>query len=95
MSKFLKAFLAWFTVLLVFFVLANLAGLVRPKGLLPFRTIGFPVPMKAWGVGIDESFEWVALIENATLALSVSGVLGWICARTKSKPSDNAAMDHA
>jgi hypothetical protein len=85
MAKIRKAFFNWFSLLMIFFVLANLAGLIRPKGLLPFRAIGFPIPFKAWGGGVDESFEWRAFVEDTVLALLGSGALGWGCAWARSR----------
>jgi len=32
----------WLFVLLIFFVLANLTGVIRPLGIKPFRYTGFP-----------------------------------------------------
>lgn len=36
---------------MTFFVMANLAGIIQPKGLKPFRQIGFPFVVAAWGMG--------------------------------------------
>jgi hypothetical protein len=94
MGEFRKSFLNWFGILMAFFVLANLAGLVRPRGFLPFRTIGFPVPFKAWGTGVDTSFDWLALVANILLAFVASSVLGSICAWSRCRQNRGASQVH-
>lgn len=80
MGQFRKAFAFWFAALMAFFLLANLAGLVRPMGLKPFRFTGFPLTVVAWGEGVEESFDWLALAVNVTVAIVASGLVGWLCA---------------
>lgn len=85
MGRFWKIFTAWFVALMLFFLLANLAGLVRPRGLEPFRYTGFPFTIAAWGIGIEEFFDWEALGLNALIALAVSGLVAGICAPYRSR----------
>jgi hypothetical protein len=74
-----KPWSRWFVILLLGFVAANLAGLVRPMGLKRFRVAGFPVPFAAWGLGIEDSFDWQALAVDTTLAIAISAALAWLC----------------
>lgn len=71
MRRFWMAFVA----LALFWLLANLAGLVRPMGLKPFRQVGFPFTVAAWGVGIEEFFDGRAVGLNALLAVVTSAGL--------------------
>ena len=88
MSRFTKVFTRWHLVLLLFFAAANLAGTVRPRGLLPFRTTGFPFTFATWGVGIDEFMDWHLLGLNAIVAFVAAGivaaVLTWLRGRSAS-----------
>ena len=88
MSRFTKVFTRWHLVLLLFFAAANLAGTVRPRGLLPFRTTGFPFTFATWGVGIDEFMDWHLLGLNAIVAFVAAGivaaVLTWLRCRSAS-----------
>lgn len=68
MSRFWKVFAVWFAALLLFFSLANLAGVVRPMGLKPFRFTGFPYTFAAWGTGVEEFFDWPLLALNCLIA---------------------------
>jgi hypothetical protein len=81
MSRFRRKFAGWFAVLIVWFFLANLAGVVRPSGLKPFKTAGFPFTVAAWGFGIEGGFDWSALALDAAIALVTSSVVALICAR--------------
>ncbi len=80
MPRFWTVFSGWFGTLILFWVLANLIGLVKPMGLKPFRQTGFPFTVAAWGIGIEESFDWQALGLNALIALGISALLAWACA---------------
>jgi hypothetical protein len=85
MSRFWRLFAVWFATLMAFFVLANLAGIVRPMGLKPFQFTGFPFIISAWGFGIEEFFDWSALALNAVLAISISGLVALACAWARSR----------
>jgi hypothetical protein len=80
MSRFRKSLVGWFVALMAFFVSANLAGLLRPMGLKPFRVTGFPLPIAAWGVGIEQFFDWSALAVNLGVAVVVSAGVAVVCA---------------
>jgi len=80
MSRFWRRFAVWFTVLLIFFAVANLAGAVRPMGLKPFRSVGFPLTVSAWGVGIEGFFDWSALAVDAAVTVVASGLVAAACA---------------
>lgn len=77
MKHFWKIFTVWFAAFICFFVLANLAGLIRPMGLLPFRYTGFPFTFAAWGNSIAEFFNWCLLALNGGIAVMVAGLLAW------------------
>ena len=85
MSRFWRAFMCWFGALLIFFVMANPAGIVRPRGLLPYRFTGFSFTVAEWGFGVEEFFDWSAIYANAVVALGVSGVVGCVCALARSR----------
>ncbi len=70
-----KPFLLWFAVLTVFFALANVAGYVRPMGLKPFRSAGFPLTIAVWGTGVQEYTNWNAAVADILIALTVSLLL--------------------
>ena len=74
-------FVGWFAALMAWFLLANLAGLVRPHGLKPFRSAGFPLTVATWGFGIKEGFDWSALALDAALAIAASAVAASVLAR--------------
>ena len=75
-----RVFIGWFATLMLFFVVANLAGLVRPAGLKPFRYTGFPFIVSAWGYGIEEFFDWSALALNVLAAVITSALVALVCA---------------
>jgi hypothetical protein len=85
MNRFWRIFAVWFSLLMLFFVLANLAGVVRPMGLKPFRFTGFPFTISAWGFGNEEFFDWSALALNAVLAVGISGLVALVCAWARSR----------
>jgi hypothetical protein len=70
---------------MVFFLLANFAGAVRPNGLKPFRSTGFPFTVAAWGIGVEEFFDTVAVALNAFVAITVSGLVALVCAWARSR----------
>lgn len=78
----------WTTVMVCFFLISNLVGFVRPKGLLPFRYIGFPFTFAAWGSGVEEGIDILMLALNIAIALVVSIAVGWAIAwvRHRSAP---------
>jgi hypothetical protein len=80
MSQFRRVFFGWFTVLLVFFLLANFAGLVRPRELKLPRSMGFPLIIAVWGKGVEPFFDWSALFLNVALAVLIAGLVGCLCA---------------
>ena len=85
MVRFWRGFGGWLAVLMAFFVLANVAGVVRPQGLLPFRSAGFPFTVAEWGMGVEEFFDWSALTANVAVAVYVSGVVACGCAWARSR----------
>ncbi|HEX8199990.1 MAG TPA: hypothetical protein VF590_05850 [Isosphaeraceae bacterium] len=94
MSQLQWVFTRWFVALMTFFLLANLAGVARPLGLKPFRSAGFPFTIVAWGVGVAENFDWLALALNAAVAVGVSAVVALVCARaSRSRPAQPALRD--
>jgi hypothetical protein len=68
-----------FAVLMLFFVLANLAGM----GLKPFRYTGLPFVVAAWGF-----FDWSALALNLGVAVVVSGVVAFVRGRGAAAADD-------
>jgi hypothetical protein len=76
-----RIFVGWFAALLAWFLLANLAGLVRPRGLKPFRSAGFPLTVAAWGFGFKGGFDWSALALDAAFAIATSAVVASVLAR--------------
>jgi hypothetical protein len=80
MNQFSRCFVNWLAVLLVFFIVANLAGAIRPRGLLPFRYTGFPFTFAAWGYAIEPMFDSGLLALNALIGLASSIGLAWLCA---------------
>jgi hypothetical protein len=93
MSRFWRLFAEWFAALMAFFLLANLAGVVRPLGLKPFRCTGFPFTISAWGFGIEEFFDWSALALNAVVAVGVSGPVALGCAWARRKENGKQLDD--
>jgi len=80
MNRFRKTFTCWFMILMVFFVLANLAGLIREMGLKPFRVVGFPFAFATWGFDVVESIDGTALILNVCIAIVSSLLIAFLCA---------------
>jgi hypothetical protein len=85
MSRFWRVFAVWFAVLMAAFVLANLAGVIRPMGLKPFRFSGFPFTVAAWGVGVELFFDWSALALNAVVAVGVCTPVSLLCAWARTR----------
>ena len=85
MSPFRRTFLLWFLAVISFFALTNVAGAIRPRGLKPFRSTGFPFTVAVWGTGVEEFFDWSALFENVVVAVAVSGLLAGACAAARSR----------
>jgi hypothetical protein len=81
MTRTRRIFVAWFAALLAWFLLANLAGLVRPRGLKPFRSAGFPYTVATWGFGIKEDFDLSALALDTAFAIATSAVVASVLAR--------------
>lgn len=77
-----RLFKIWLTILLLFFVIANIAGAVKPRGLSPFRFTGFPYTFAAWGTGVEQFFDTGLLLLNCIIAIFVSSSLataiGWV-----------------
>ena len=80
-----RAFAAWFATLLLFFALANLAGVVRPMGLFPYRETGFPLTFAVWGFGVEQFFDWRLLAVNGLIAGVTAGLLAGLLARLRSR----------
>ena len=74
-----RRYFARFIGLIAFFVAANLAGLVRPMGLKPFRVVGFPLTWSAWGFGTEPFFDGAALAVDGLVAVSASALFAWLC----------------
>ena len=81
MTRSRRIFVRWFAALLSWFVLANLVGLVRPRGLKPFRSAGFPFTVATWGFGIEDGIDWSALVLDAAFAIATSAVIASVVAR--------------
>lgn len=81
--RFRTVFLRWFIALLVFFFLANAAGVVRPEEVKAFRWTGFPFPFAAWGFGVKEEFDSNALMLDVVIALGASILLALLCALSR------------
>ncbi len=82
MEVFKGRFVAWTVGILIFFTLANCAGVVRPMGLLPFRMTGFPFTFAAWGFGIKEYFAWEWLLVDAFIAIVTAFGVAYILTRS-------------
>ncbi len=76
MTCFRGVFIKWFVFGLLSFLLANTSGAIRPMGLLPFRSIGFPQPFWAWGTAVDTSFEFKAFMFDLAIGIMFSLFLG-------------------
>lgn len=85
MSRFWRTFAVWYSILLVFFVLANLAGFVQDTGLLPFRRIGFPWLYAVWRFRANLSIDWIIVVWNAGFALVVSIPIAMLCALARTR----------
>jgi hypothetical protein len=85
MSRFWRIFAGWFAVLMAGFVLVNLAGVVRPMGLKPFRFTGFPFTVAAWSFGVEPFFDWSAAGLNAVVAVGVSALVSLLCAWARTR----------
>src|SRR5262245_37573477 len=96
MSRFWRLFTGWYVALLSFFVLANLAGVVRPMGYKPYRKAGFPFTVAAWGTDSTKPLDWwawgtespeafdrSAMALNVAVAVTASGLVAWVCARAR------------
>ncbi len=100
MSRFWRVFVTWFVVLMLFWVGANLAGMVRSMGLKPFRYTGFPFTVAVWGVGVAQYFDWWMLAGNTVIALGSSALLAWLCATVRCRvgitqcPQDRRPSEH-
>lgn len=75
-----QRFFIWLLVLLTFFAAANLSGFVRPMGLKPFHSVGFPFTVAVWGMGVEEYTDWTMLVANCLISLVVSVLLAWCLA---------------
>ena len=84
----IRAFIGWFAAMMLFFVVANLAGLVRLKGFSPFQYTGFPFTVSAWGFGVEEFFDWSALALNVVVAVITSGLVALLCAWRRTAASN-------
>ena len=68
----------WCVFLLIFFFVSNVLGVVRPMGIKPFHSIGFPFTFAAWGVGFDFFWDWNLLAINISIAILVSVLLAML-----------------
>ena len=73
-----RYFTLWCGVLFAFFVIANLAGYVRSRGLLQFRYSGFPYTFTAWGYIDDAFFDLSILLLNFAIAVTVSVIVAML-----------------
>lgn len=93
MKTFGRAFAVWLVALLLCFLAANLTGLFRNMGLLPFRQTGFPFTFAVWGRTVEEFFDWNLLYLNALIAIGVSlpcaALLAWHRSRSKKTGGQN------
>ena len=92
MTRSRRIFVSWFAALIASFLLANFAGVVRPCGLKPFRSAGFPLTVATWGYGIEEGIDWSALALDAAFAIATSAVVASACARAvavRGRPVDS------
>lgn len=80
-----RVFTLWFAALLLFFALANLAGVVRSMGLKPYRETGFPHTFAVWGWGVEPLFDWRLLAVNALIACGTAGLVAGVLARLRPK----------
>jgi len=73
------------SILLLVFLLANLADAARPSRLKSFDTIGLPRVMIAVGPGLENSFDYSSLAIDVTVAIAVSAsvamLVGWATPR--------------
>jgi hypothetical protein len=76
-------FLSWFAAIMLFFIVANLIGIIKPKGLAPFRETGFPFIFAAWGVGIERFFDWGRLGLNFLVSLLSALIMSYVIVFTK------------
>jgi hypothetical protein len=83
MRPFRRTFAGWCVALALFFIAANLAGTVKFVGAKPYRTTGFPFTVAAWGVGVQEFFDWSALALNMAVAAVVSPLVALLCAASR------------
>jgi hypothetical protein len=79
-KRFWRIFAVWFAVLMLFFVLANMAGLLSWDWV--YRATGFPFPF-AEGEFDGFHFYRVRLILNVLIAVAVSAVLAAACAAAR------------
>ncbi len=90
-----RVFAVWFAALLLFFALANLAGVVRPMGLFPYRETGFPLTFAVWGIGVEQFFEWRPLAVNGLIACGTAGLVAGALAQLRSgSPAGRRASRH-
>jgi hypothetical protein len=89
-----RVFATWFAALMLSFVLANLAGIVRPMGLKPIRVVGFPFTISTRTVGVEEFFDWSAVGLDALVAVGVSGLVAFVCAWGRCRRVPDAGSRH-
>jgi hypothetical protein len=82
------AFLVWLIVMLCFFMAANLAGLVKSRGVQPFRDIGFPLTFATWKWQELQEIDTKALMLDTVIAIVVSLAVAAVCARFRSRGAE-------
>jgi hypothetical protein len=86
MQRHWLVFVKWFTVLMVFFVFANTVGYIHSLNLkLRSRETGFPLTFVAWGKGKVVQVDFLALIINAEVAITISCVAALACTASRFK----------
>ncbi len=75
-----KVFIGWFLALTSSFLVANLIGVIRPMGLLPFRETGYPFTFAVWGVGVEQYFDYKLLLLNLLIGILASGSIAYLLA---------------
>jgi hypothetical protein len=90
---FRKVFVGWFVALTSSFLVANLIGVIRPMGLLPFRETGFPFTFAVWGVGVEQYFDYGLLILNLLTGVLASGVIAYLLAWQRYRSRRSGSTD--
>lgn len=85
-----RIFLIWFTEVIGFFILANLAGFVHDSRQQKFRSVGFPFEFALWKNGQFESVNSYAATLNFGVAIIVSTIVALTCTFARARRFRNA-----